>query len=87
MNNSSFDKFLISVKDEEWKSMRAIISTTFSSGKLKLVRKAPYSFQILNIILNQNSFKMSKNMVKLAKNMSAHLVEVAEGDKILETKQ
>jgi len=33
-----FDKFLSHVKNEEWKNMRSIVSNTFSSGKLKLVK-------------------------------------------------
>jgi hypothetical protein len=32
-----FDKFLTNVKNDEWKNMRSVITTTFSSGKLKLV--------------------------------------------------
>ncbi len=32
-----FDKFLTNVKNEEWKNMRSIVTTTFSSGKLKSV--------------------------------------------------
>jgi hypothetical protein len=34
-----FSKFLSNLKDDEWKNVRSIISTTFTSGKLKLVRQ------------------------------------------------
>ena len=39
MNLAPFDKFLTHVKDDEWKRIRSIVSNTFSSGKLKLVKK------------------------------------------------
>ena len=32
-----YNYFLSLIKDEEWKSVRAILSTTFTSGKLKSV--------------------------------------------------
>ena len=32
------DKFLTVLKGEEWKSIRSIVTTTFTSGKLKTVR-------------------------------------------------
>nr|UOU03276.1 cytochrome P450 3044B1 [Brachionus rubens] len=34
-----FDHFLSIIKDDEWKSVRAILSTTFTSGKLKSMSK------------------------------------------------
>ncbi len=33
------DKTLLLVKDEEWKKIRSIVTTTFTSGKLKQVNK------------------------------------------------
>lgn len=32
-----FDHFLSLIKDDEWKNVRAILSTTFTTGKLKAV--------------------------------------------------
>ena len=32
-----FDKTLLVLKDEEWRNVRSIVSTTFTSGKLKSV--------------------------------------------------
>lgn len=32
-----YDHFLSLIKDEEWKSIRAVLSTSFTSGKLKSV--------------------------------------------------
>ncbi|CAF1050982.1 unnamed protein product, partial [Brachionus calyciflorus] len=34
-----FDKFLSLIKDDDWKNVRAILSTTFTSGKLKSMSK------------------------------------------------
>lgn len=34
-----YDHFLTLIKDEEWKSVRAVLSTSFTSGKLKSVRQ------------------------------------------------
>lgn len=31
------DKFLTAIKDDEWKNVRSLVSTTFTSGKLKSV--------------------------------------------------
>jgi cytochrome P450 len=33
------DKFLTVLKDDEWKNVRSLVSSTFTSGKLKLVRE------------------------------------------------
>ena len=33
-----FDKWLLNIKDDEWKNVRSIVSTAFTSGKLKQVR-------------------------------------------------
>lgn len=42
------DKFISNLKDDEWKNVRAILSTTFTSGKLKEVLKI---FLFLMIII------------------------------------
>jgi cytochrome P450 len=34
------DKFLIFLKDDEWKNVRSIVSGTFTSGKLKTVHNS-----------------------------------------------
>lgn len=31
------NKFLVSLKDDEWKNARSIVTTSFTSGKLKSV--------------------------------------------------
>jgi hypothetical protein len=31
------DKWMSNIRDEEWKNVRSIVSTTFTSGKLKEV--------------------------------------------------
>lgn len=47
------DKFLTTLKDEEWKNVRAIISTVFSSGKMKLVNAYLIYFKILIYFLKE----------------------------------
>jgi thromboxane-A synthase len=44
------DKFLTDLKDDEWKNVRSIVSTTFTSGKLKLVGCFFYSFLTLILV-------------------------------------
>ena len=52
------DKFLTVLKGEEWKSIRSIVTTTFTSGKLKTVRiKFLYFFLIqVSLFIQTNNF-------------------------------
>ena len=45
-----FDKFLTSLKDDEWRSLRRIVGTTFTLAKLKQVS---FSFFFSNIYLHK----------------------------------
>nr|AHL88980.1 cytochrome p450 3044A2 [Brachionus koreanus] len=48
------DKFLTNLKDEEWKNARTIVTTAFSSGKIKLMSKhiADCSEALVNLLDN-----------------------------------
>nr|QUF59370.1 cytochrome p450 CYP3044B3 [Brachionus angularis] len=53
-----FDKILLFLKDEEWKNIRSILTTVFSSGKLKSMSK----------LMIECSNRLNEHLVKLEKN-------------------
>lgn len=53
------DKFLTVLKDDEWKNVRAILTTSFTSGKLKLVTKYPF-FNSIQVLFLTSANKLSK---------------------------
>ena len=83
-----FDKILPVLKDDEWKKVRYIVSSSFSSGKLKLVMKVFFMhFNFFKSLHLPKIFKMSKYVNVCAQNFLSYLDELVENGAILDTKK
>ena len=74
------------LKDDEWKSVRAILTTTFTSGKLKSVNTKLKTYKLKALIKLITFKKMSKCMNGCIKNYEKYLEDLVEKDGIFATK-
>lgn len=73
-----FDKAISLLKDDEWKNARAILSTTFTSGKLKGVGSNKKASKIMN---HKFFCQMSNLMLDCSNNLNEHIQKIIEKDR------